>query len=77
MAAIHRNRTPTAGRRLLILLDDAAGELRLDALLPATTTDAAVRVTGRYRLTVVPGSRTAVRNRWVPRSPAHCRGERR
>lgn len=56
---IHRYRTRTAGRRLLILLDDAAGELQLDALLPATT-DAAVLVTSRNRLTAVPGSRTVV-----------------
>ncbi|RSN44296.1 hypothetical protein DMH12_31690 [Streptomyces sp. WAC 04229] len=56
---IHRYRTRTAGRRLLILLDDAAGELRLDALLPATA-DSAVIVTSRSRLTAVPGSRTVV-----------------
>ena len=56
---IHRYRTRTAGRRLLILLDDAANELQLDALLPATT-DAAVLVTSRNRLTAVPGSRTVV-----------------
>ncbi|MDI5904252.1 NB-ARC domain-containing protein, partial [Streptomyces sp. 12257] len=56
---IHRYRTRAAGRRPLILLDDAAGELQLDALLPPTT-DAAVLVTSRNRLTALPGSRTVV-----------------
>ncbi|MET7851347.1 BTAD domain-containing putative transcriptional regulator [Streptomyces avermitilis] len=54
---IRRYRTRTAGRRLLILLDDAANELQLDALLPGTS-DAAVLVTSRSRLSAVPGSRT-------------------
>lgn len=54
---IRRYRTRTAGRRLLIVLDDAANELHLDALLPSTN-DAAVVVTSRSRLTSVPGSRT-------------------
>jgi putative ABC transport system ATP-binding protein len=53
---IHRCRTRTAGRRLLILLGDTAGELHIDALLPATT-DVAVPVTSRNRPTAVPGSR--------------------
>ncbi|MFD7998269.1 AfsR/SARP family transcriptional regulator [Streptomyces mirabilis] len=52
---IHRYRTSTAGRRLLIVLDDAANELQLDALLPVTT-DTAVLVTSRGRLSTVPGS---------------------
>ncbi|MFF8732653.1 BTAD domain-containing putative transcriptional regulator [Streptomyces sp. NPDC015171] len=52
---VHRYRTRTAGRKLLILLDDAANELQLDPLLPATT-DAAVLVTSRNRLPAVPGS---------------------
>ncbi|MGV9451889.1 BTAD domain-containing putative transcriptional regulator [Streptomyces sp. NPDC003635] len=54
---VHRWRTATAGRRLLIVLDDAANELQLDALLPATT-DAAVLVTSRGRLSTVPGARS-------------------
>lgn len=54
---LHRYRTRTAGRKLLILLDDAANELQLDPLLPATT-DAAVLVTSRNRLSAVPGSWT-------------------
>lgn len=54
---IRRYRTRTAGRRLLILLDDATDELQLDALLPATT-DAAVLITSRSRLFALPGSRT-------------------
>ncbi|MFC8664337.1 BTAD domain-containing putative transcriptional regulator [Streptomyces sp. NPDC057199] len=54
---IQRYRALTAGRRLLILLDDAANELQLDALLPATA-DAAVLVTSRSRLPAVAGSRT-------------------
>jgi hypothetical protein len=52
-----RYRTRTAGRKLLILLDDATNELQLDPLLPATT-DAAVLVTSRNRLSAVPGSWT-------------------
>ncbi|MEW1721598.1 BTAD domain-containing putative transcriptional regulator [Streptomyces sp. NPDC093109] len=56
---VHRYRARTAGRRLLILLDDAASELQLDPLLP-TTTDAAVLVTSRNRLSAVPGSWTVV-----------------
>ncbi|MBC9724566.1 winged helix-turn-helix domain-containing protein [Streptomyces sp. TRM68367] len=54
---VHRYRTRTAGRKLLILLDDATNELQLDPLLPATT-DAAVLVTSRNRLPTVPGSWT-------------------
>ncbi|MFJ1595220.1 BTAD domain-containing putative transcriptional regulator [Kitasatospora albolonga] len=54
---VHRYRTRTAGRKLLILLDDAASELQLDPLLPATT-DSAVLVTSRNRLSAVPGSWT-------------------
>ncbi|MDQ1026928.1 DNA-binding SARP family transcriptional activator [Streptomyces umbrinus] len=54
---VRRYRTRTAGRRLLIVLDDAAGDLQLDALLPATA-DAAVLITSRNRLPTVPGSRT-------------------
>lgn len=54
---VHRYRTRTAGRKLLILLDDAANELQLDPLLPATA-DAAVLVTSRNRLSAVPGSWT-------------------
>lgn len=54
---VHRYRTRTAGRRLLILLDDAANESQLDPLLPATT-DSAVLVTSRNRLSAVPGSWT-------------------
>ncbi|MFE9240689.1 BTAD domain-containing putative transcriptional regulator [Streptomyces sp. NPDC007007] len=54
---VHRYRTRTAGRKLLILLDDAANELQLDPLLPATT-DSAVLVTSRNRLSAVPGSWT-------------------
>ncbi|CAL9516689.1 Regulatory protein AfsR [Streptomyces sp. enrichment culture] len=56
---VRRYRTRTAGRRLLIVLDDAANELHLDALLPSTN-DAAVVVTSRSRLTSVPGSRTVL-----------------
>ncbi|MGV9321382.1 BTAD domain-containing putative transcriptional regulator [Streptomyces sp. NPDC003660] len=54
---VHRYRTRTAGRKLLILLDDATNELQLEPLLPATT-DAAVLVTSRNRLPAVPGSWT-------------------
>jgi len=54
---VHRYRTRTAGRKLLILLDDADDERQLDPLLPATT-DAAVLVTSRNRLSAVPGSWT-------------------
>lgn len=54
---VHRYRTRTAGRKLLILLDDATNELQLDPLLPATT-DSAVLVTSRNRLSAVPGSWT-------------------
>ncbi|MGW2964271.1 BTAD domain-containing putative transcriptional regulator [Streptomyces sp. NPDC001220] len=54
---IRRYRTRTVGRRLLILLDDATNEFRLDALLPATS-DAAVVVTSRSRLFTMPGFRT-------------------
>ncbi|MFB7076906.1 BTAD domain-containing putative transcriptional regulator [Streptomyces sp. NPDC056308] len=54
---IHLYRTRTAGRRLLLFLDDAASELQLDALLPATA-DAAVLVTSRNRQSAVPGFRT-------------------
>ncbi|PWI08964.1 hypothetical protein DIZ27_19965 [Streptomyces sp. NWU339] len=54
---VHRYRTRTAGRKLLILLDDAANELQLDPLLPATT-DSAVLMTSRNRLSAVPGSWT-------------------
>ncbi|MDT9701655.1 BTAD domain-containing putative transcriptional regulator [Streptomyces sp. P17] len=52
---VHRWRTRTAGRRLLVVLDDAANELQLDTLLPATA-EAAVLVTSRGRLSTVPGS---------------------
>ncbi|AWK10190.1 hypothetical protein DDQ41_16220 [Streptomyces spongiicola] len=54
---VRRYRTRTAGRKLLILLDDAANELQLDPLLPDTT-DSAVLVTSRNRLSAVPGSWT-------------------
>ncbi|MFJ6294753.1 BTAD domain-containing putative transcriptional regulator [Streptomyces griseoviridis] len=54
---VHRYRTRTAGRKLLILLDDAANELQLDPLLLATA-DSAVLVTSRNRLSAVPGSWT-------------------
>ncbi|MEU8961048.1 BTAD domain-containing putative transcriptional regulator [Streptomyces sp. NPDC048491] len=54
---VHRYRTRTAGRKLLILLDDAVDEMRLEPLLPATA-DAAVLVTSRNRLSAVPGSWT-------------------
>ncbi|MER5210202.1 BTAD domain-containing putative transcriptional regulator [Streptomyces sp. NPDC002838] len=54
---VRRYRTRTAGRKLLILFDDAANELQLDPLLPATA-DAAVLVTSRSRLSAVPGSWT-------------------
>lgn len=56
---IRRYRTRTAGRRLLILLDDAPNELRVDALLPPTA-DAAVLVTSHSRLPALPGFRTLV-----------------
>ncbi|MBT2491927.1 winged helix-turn-helix domain-containing protein [Streptomyces sp. ISL-96] len=52
-------RTRTAGRRLLILLDNAASDLQLGPLLPGTMT-AAVLVTGRTRLSAVAGSHTTV-----------------
>ncbi|WP_405937282.1 NB-ARC domain-containing protein [Streptomyces sp. NBC_00726] len=57
----HRYRTRTAGRKLLILLDDAANELQLDPLLPGTT-ESAVLVTSRNRLSTVPGSWTVALN---------------
>ncbi|WP_121748263.1 AfsR/SARP family transcriptional regulator, partial [Streptomyces sp. E2N166] len=50
-------RTRTAGKRLLILLDNAAGDLQLDPLLPGSAS-ASVLVTGRTRLCAVSGSRT-------------------
>lgn len=50
-------RTRTAGKRLLILLDNAAGDLQLDPLLPGSAS-AAVLVTGRTRLCAVSGSHT-------------------
>lgn len=50
-------RTRTAGKRLLILLDNAAGDLQLDPLLPGSAS-AAVLVTGRARLCAVSGSHT-------------------
>lgn len=50
-------RTRTAGKRVLIVLDDAASELQLDALLPASA-EAAVLVTSRGQLAAVPGSHT-------------------
>jgi GTPase SAR1 family protein len=54
---IRRYRTWTAGRRLLILLDDAPNELPIETLLPPTA-DAAVLVTSRSRLPALPGFRT-------------------
>ncbi|MFE6872241.1 BTAD domain-containing putative transcriptional regulator [Kitasatospora sp. NPDC057692] len=65
---VHRYRTLTAGRRLLILLDDAVNELQLDPLLPATA-DAAVLVTSRNRLSAVPGSWTVALD---PMGPGEC-----
>ncbi|NED12736.1 hypothetical protein G3I33_14720 [Streptomyces sp. SID9124] len=50
-------RTRTAGKRLLILLDNAAGDLQLDPRLPGSAT-AAVLVTGRARLCAVSGAHT-------------------
>ncbi|AXU17165.1 winged helix-turn-helix domain-containing protein (plasmid) [Streptomyces clavuligerus] len=54
---IHRCRTLTAGRKLLVLLDDAVNELQLEPLLPATA-DAAVLVTSRNQFSMGPGSWT-------------------
>ncbi|MFP3989063.1 BTAD domain-containing putative transcriptional regulator [Streptomyces sp. E11-3] len=54
---IRRYRTRTANRRLLILLDNAVGELQLDALLPGSSRST-VLVTSRSRLTTVHGSYT-------------------
>ncbi|MFE0802405.1 BTAD domain-containing putative transcriptional regulator [Streptomyces sp. NPDC058812] len=50
-------RTRTTGKRLLILLDNAAGDLQLDPLLPGSAS-ATVLVTGRARLCAVSGSHT-------------------
>ncbi|BCL17510.1 AfsR/SARP family transcriptional regulator [Micromonospora sagamiensis] len=52
-AALFRART--AGRRLLIVLDNAAGETQLRPLLPAEP-GCAVLVTARRRLTALPGA---------------------
>lgn len=50
-------RTRTAGRRILVVLDDAAGDLQVAPLLPASAR-AAVLITGRARLVRVPGADT-------------------
>ncbi|ANW21807.1 AfsR/SARP family transcriptional regulator [Streptomyces clavuligerus] len=52
-------RTRTAGRRLLLLLDDATGDAQIDPLLPAGTGTAVV-VTSRTHLTSVPMAHTVV-----------------
>ncbi|MFJ9178104.1 BTAD domain-containing putative transcriptional regulator [Streptomyces sp. NPDC102360] len=54
---VRRYRTRTTGKKLLVLLDDAANDLQLDALLPACA-DAGVLVTSRSQLGAVPGSHT-------------------
>lgn len=54
---VRRYRTRTAGRRLLIVLDDASNDFLVDALLPPTA-EAAVLVTSRSRLPALPGFRT-------------------
>lgn len=49
-------RTLLAGRRVLVVLDDAAGENQIASLLPGSH-DCGVVVTSRARLTGVPGAR--------------------
>ncbi|MFF0445664.1 BTAD domain-containing putative transcriptional regulator [Streptomyces sp. NPDC004609] len=53
LVQLYRNRT--AGRRLLIVLDNAVSGLQLDLLMPSSARSA-VLVTSRRRLTAVPGS---------------------
>ncbi|MEU1516075.1 BTAD domain-containing putative transcriptional regulator [Streptomyces sp. NPDC005811] len=50
-------RARTTGRRLLIVLDNAVGDLQLDPLLPSCPAPALL-ITGRRRLAAVPGSHT-------------------
>ncbi|QLJ04419.1 transcriptional regulator [Streptomyces sp. NEAU-sy36] len=50
-------RSRTAGRRLLVVLDDAVGDLQVRPLLPSTST-ASVLITCRTHLTQVPGAQT-------------------
>lgn len=55
-AAANRYRTALAGRRMLILLDDAAGAAQVLPLIPGTA-GSAVLITSRQRLSGVPGVR--------------------
>lgn len=50
-------RARTAGKRLLVVLDDAVGDLQVRPLLPSTV-EAAVLITSRTHLTQVPGAQT-------------------
>ncbi|MFG2500375.1 BTAD domain-containing putative transcriptional regulator [Streptomyces sp. NPDC048441] len=54
---VRRYRARTAGSRLLVVLDDASGDVQLTGLLPAGP-DSALLVTSRARLATVPAGHT-------------------
>ncbi|MFF4604370.1 BTAD domain-containing putative transcriptional regulator [Streptomyces sp. NPDC001339] len=54
---VHLYRALTAGKRLLLVLDDAAGDLQIGPLLPSSP-QAAVLVTGRTPLATLAGEHT-------------------
>ncbi|MDH6112709.1 DNA-binding SARP family transcriptional activator [Kitasatospora sp. MAP12-15] len=58
-------RSVSAGRRLLLVLDDAEGEAQVSALLPGSPS-CAVLVTARARLAELPGARPVVLDRLAP-----------
>lgn len=58
-------RSVVSGRRLLLVLDDAASEAQVSALLPGSPS-CAVLVTSRVRLAELPGARSVLLDRLAP-----------